>query len=117
MNAHNYYVYLLTNESKSSFYIGVTNNLLRRTIEHKAKVNEGFTKQYNVNRLVYYEVFTQIKDAIAREKRLKRWNRLWKINLIEKENADWRDLSFDIGVTEQMIQNAKAGVAALRGRY
>lgn len=105
-NGNNYYVYLLTNKTKSTFYVGVTNNLVRRVMEHKLKINDGFTKRYNVTELVYYETYNQVDDAIAREKRLKRWNRLWKMNLIESNNHEWIDLSESIGVTADMLLNA-----------
>jgi putative endonuclease len=103
----NFYVYILTNKYRTAYYTGVTNDLCRRVIEHKIKINEGFTNDYNVNRLVHYELFFNIKDAIAREKRLKRWNRLWKINLIEKTNPNWIDLAESIGITTEIIANAK----------
>lgn len=108
-NGNNYYVYLLTNKTKSTFYVGVTNNLVRRVMEHKLKINDGFTKRYNVTELVYYETYNQVDDAIAREKRLKRWNRLWKMNLIESNNREWVDLSESIGVTADMLLNACSG--------
>jgi len=88
----NYYVYILFNKSKT-LYIGVTNNLSRRLYEHKNKLIEGFTKKYNLNKLVFYEEFNSINDAIKREKQLKNWHRQWKINLIESNNANWNDLS------------------------
>lgn len=105
MNSQNFYVYLLTNKYKTCFYVGVTNDLTRRMIEHKSKRNEGFTQRYNIDTLVYYECFFQIEHAIAREKQLKRWHRLWKINLVEKNNAEWNDLSYSIGVTDETVKN------------
>lgn len=90
----NYYVYIMTNNSKT-LYIGVTNDLIRRIYEHKNKLIDGFTKKYNITKLVYYEVFNTVEDAIKREKQLKNWHRQWKINLIESMNNDWRDLSTD----------------------
>ncbi len=87
-----YYVYILANKSKT-IYIGITNNLVRRVYEHKNKMIEGFTKKYNLTKLVYFEIFNEAKDAIKREKQLKNWHRQWKINLIESMNKDWRDLS------------------------
>jgi putative endonuclease len=89
-----YYVYLLASKSKV-LYIGVTNNLERRAYEHKYKIVKGFTSNYNVNRLVYYETYSDIRDAIAREKQLKAGPRKKKIELIERDNKDWRDLSKD----------------------
>jgi putative endonuclease len=92
---HQYYIYILASQKNGTLYIGVTNDLERRVLEHKQKINEGFTSKYDVNRLVYFESFQYINDAILREKRLKKWNRQWKINLIEEENFEWNDLSED----------------------
>jgi putative endonuclease len=89
---HRYYVYILASRKNGTLYIGVTNNLLKRVHQHKTNVVEGFTKQYGVHRLVYFEQYRDIRDAINREKRMKRWKRQWKINLIEKENPEWKDL-------------------------
>ncbi len=88
-------VYIMTNYSQSSLYIGVTSNLQKRVWEHKNKVVAGFTRKYNINRLVYYELTDSIETAINREKQLKRWHREWKINLIKEMNPDFRDLSLD----------------------
>ncbi|HIS73802.1 TPA: GIY-YIG nuclease family protein [Candidatus Galligastranaerophilus intestinavium] len=88
-------VYIMTNYSQSSLYIGVTSNLQKRVWEHKNKVVDGFTKKYNINRLVYYELTDSIEAAINREKQLKRWHREWKINLIKEMNPEFRDLSLD----------------------
>lgn len=87
-----YYVYIVTNSSKT-LYIGITNNLSRRIYEHKNKLIDGFTKKYNITKLVYFEIFSEITDAIKREKQLKNWHRDWKINLIESYNKCWKDLS------------------------
>jgi len=87
-----YYVYIITNKSNKVLYIGVTNNLERRMFEHKNKLIEGFSKKYNLNKLVYYEETTDINNAISREKQLKNWHRDWKINLINQSNPEWRDL-------------------------
>ncbi len=87
-----YYVYILASKRNGTLYIGVTNDLKRRVYEHKEKVNCGFTSKYNVDRLVYYEVFGDVGEAIYREKQLKKWNRNWKIELIENFNACWSDL-------------------------
>ncbi|WP_395058800.1 GIY-YIG nuclease family protein [Flavobacterium sp.] len=92
---HQYYIYILASQKNGTLYIGVTNDLEKRILEHKQKINEGFTSKYDVNKLVYFESFQFINDAILREKRLKKWNRQWKINLIEEENKDWKDLSED----------------------
>ncbi len=92
---HQYYLYLLSNKKNGTLYIGVTNNLERRMFEHKNKLVEGFTKQYGLDILVYFETYQYINDAIKREKNMKKWKRQWKINLIEKDNASWIDLSAD----------------------
>ncbi len=78
-----------------TLYIGMTNDLERRMFEHKNKLYEGFTKKYGLHILVYFEQFQYVNDAIKREKQLKNWNRQWKIDLIEKENKNWEDLSSD----------------------
>ena len=75
--------------------MGMTNNLERRMFEHKNKLIDGFTKNYGLHKLVYFEQFQYVNDAIKREKQLKNWNRQWKIDLIEKDNDQWNDLSFD----------------------
>ena len=77
------------------FYIGVTNNLLRRVYEHKNKLNDGFTKRYNINKLVYYEHFNDPRYAIDREKQLKNWHRDWKINLIKETNPDFQEICLE----------------------
>jgi putative endonuclease len=87
-----YYVYILASRIGGTLYIGVTNNLVRRVYEHRCKVIDGFTKEYDVWRLVYYQQFEDVEAAIAREKRLKKWKRAWKIDLIEKTNPNWVDL-------------------------
>ena len=104
---NNYYVYLLTTKDNSVFYTGVTNDLVRRVLEHKIHLNEGFTKKYNVTKLVYYELFFNIEDAIKREKQLKKYPRLWKFNLVEGKNPEWNDLSISIGLSNEMILNAQ----------
>jgi len=92
----NYYVYILASKRNGTLYIGVTSNLIKRIYEHKNNLVEGFTKKYFVHDLVYYEETTDINSAIEREKRLKKWNRQWKIELIEKSNPNWEDLYDDI---------------------
>ena len=87
-----YYVYIMSSKS-GTLYTGMTNNLARRVYEHKHKLIPGFTQKYNVNRLVYCEVFNQVQDAIAREKSIKGWLRRKKIELIESSNPTWADLS------------------------
>jgi len=91
-----YHVYILTNKRNGALYIGVTSNLLERVDQHKRGIYDGFTKKYSINKLVYYETFENINDAIAREKQLKKFNRKWKIELIEKENPTWRDIYGDL---------------------
>ncbi len=93
MGRHEYYVYILASKRNGTLYIGITNNLSRRVWEHKQGLVEGFTKNYDVHRLVHYECFPLPREAIQREKRLKKWNRAWKIELIESANPDWNDLS------------------------
>ena len=88
----NYYIYIVTNKPRGTLYIGMTNNLVRRGYEHRNGLLDGFTKKYNLKRLVYFEVFNRVEDAIHRKKRLKKWNRQWKIELIEKVNPEWIDL-------------------------
>ena len=87
-----YYVYILASKKNGTLYTGVTNNLLKRVYEHKHNLVEGFTKKYNVHQLVYYETTEDINIAIHREKCIKRWKRNWKIELIEKNNPEWKDL-------------------------
>ena len=89
----NYWVYILASKIGGTLYVGVTNDLIRRVYEHREKVVDGFTKKYNINRLVYFEPFDDIMSAIEREKRLKKWTRQWKIRLIETTNPNWDDLS------------------------
>ena len=88
-----YFVYIMASQSQGTLYVGMTNDLVRRVYEHKRGVVEGFTKRYDVERLVYYEITDDVRSAIQRERNLKRWNRAWKIALIERSNPDWYDLS------------------------
>ena len=90
---NDYYVYILSNITNTTLYIGVTNDLKRRLYEHQNKLVPGFTEKYNVNKLVYFEKTTDVKSAIQREKNLKKWNRSWKIDLIKKFNPRFKDLS------------------------
>ena len=91
-----YYVYILASKKNGTLYIGVTNDLIRRIYEHKNDLNDGFTKKYQVHNLVYFELFEDSYNAIVREKRIKTWKREWKIELIEKNNPDWKDLYSDL---------------------
>ena len=87
-----YYVYILASKRNGTLYIGVTNGSARRVSEHRDGVADGFTKKHGIKTLVYYEAFEDINAAIAREKRLKKYKREWKINLIQQHNVDWLDL-------------------------
>lgn len=87
-----YYVYIATNKRNTVFYIGITNNIERRMFEHDNKLNEGFTKKYNINKLVYYYEFNEPKEAIEYEKKLKGWKRNRKIELIKQINPEFKDL-------------------------
>ena len=89
----NYYVYILMNWNNKVIYVGVTNNLERRLYEHKNGLYKGFTKKYNIKKLVYYEWYNDIKEAISREKEIKGWKRYKKNLLVESNNPDWKDIS------------------------
>ncbi len=91
-----FYVYILASDRNGTLYIGSTNDLARRTSEHQQKVFPGFTSRYGVARLVYYEVYPDLDAALFRERRMKKWNRSWKIGLIERRNPGWRDLYEDL---------------------
>ena len=91
-----YYVYILASKRNGTLYIGVTNNLSRRITEHKQGIADGFTKKYNIKTLVYYEWTNDIDSALSREKALKKWNRKWKLDLVEKDNSNWNDLSIGL---------------------
>jgi putative endonuclease len=92
MNTKQYCVYILASKIGGTLYIGVTNNLVRRVYEHREKLVDGFTKKYDVAKLVYYEAYSEIEAAIVREKQMKKWNRAWKVRLIEESNPNWDDL-------------------------
>ena len=91
-----FYVYLLASRKEGTLYLGVTKDLVRRTYQHREKLLPGVTSQYDVRRLVWFEVYDDPINAIEREKQIKKWRPAWKIGLIEKENPDWRDLYPDI---------------------
>lgn len=91
-----YYTYILSNQRNSVFYTGITNNIVRRTYEHRQGFAKGFTKKYKVKKLVYFEIYDDVGDAICREKLIKRWKRCLKINAIERMNPKWKDLYFDV---------------------
>lgn len=88
-----YFVYILTTKNNKMLYVGVTNNLQRRIWEHKQKMIPGYTEKYNLNKLVYYQEFSDVHDAIAAEKKIKGWLRIKKDNLITSFNPEWKDLS------------------------
>ena len=87
-----FFVYILTSKKNGTLYIGLTSNLKTRIYQHKQSVVKGFTQKYHVHSLVYFEKYDDIQEALKRERRLKKWNRDWKIKLIEKVNPDWKDL-------------------------
>ncbi len=93
-----FFVYILSNRRRGVLYIGLTNDLIRRLSEHKAKLVPGFTRTYGVVMLVYYEEYSSVMEARAREATLKRWRRAWKIALIDKFNPDWRDLADELAL-------------------
>lgn len=88
----NYYVYILASDRNGTLYVGMTNNLIKRVLQHKKHQAEGFTSKHNVDKLVYYEVVKDVISAIAREKNIKAWKREWKIRIIEEFNNNWEDL-------------------------
>jgi len=91
-----YYVYILANKKNGPLYIGVTNDLIKRIHAHRNNLIEGFTKKYHVHDLVHFEAYDDIHEAITREKRMKKWKREWKIELIERDNPNWKDLYHNI---------------------
>jgi putative endonuclease len=91
-----YYVYLLASRPYGTLYTGITSNLIQRMYQHKEKLADGFTKKYNVHQLVYYEAHLDVHEAILREKKIKRWRRQWKINLIEQNNPHWANLAIGL---------------------
>lgn len=92
----NSYVYILASRRNGTLYIGVTSDLISRVWAHKAGAVSGFTQKYGITRLVYFEHYDAIETAIRREKAMKKWNRTWKLELIERDNPEWRDLWPDI---------------------
>jgi len=94
----NYYVYILTNWNNTVMYVGVTNDLVRRVYEHKNKIYESFTKKYNLKKLVYFELFFDINEAIKREKEIKKWRREKKNTLVESTNPEWIDISIELNI-------------------
>ncbi|HEY2071370.1 MAG TPA: GIY-YIG nuclease family protein [Rhizomicrobium sp.] len=92
MREHCYFVYILASRRNGTLYIGVSNDVIRRTWEHKSDVIDGFTKKYGIHTLVWFEFYEDVRLAIIREKKMKHWKRAWKIELIEKTNSGWNDL-------------------------
>ena len=90
-----FFVYIMTNRKDGVLYVGMTNDIQRRVTENKEGINPGFTKQYNLNRLIFYEEHLESRLAIQREKNIKAWKRQWKVDLIQNENPEWHDLSLD----------------------
>ena len=101
------FVYILTNNNKTTLYIGVTNDLKRRIAEHKLHINKGFTDKYKTDNLVYFEICKDMTTAINREKQLKKWHREWKEELINEFNPEWKDLSDDIGLDVEYMNSVK----------
>ena len=91
-----YYIYIMASRRNGTLYIGITNDIVRRVYEHKNNFIDGFTSKYGIHNLVYYEQFDNIESAIQREKQLKKWNRKWKLELIERANPNWKDLYEDL---------------------
>lgn len=106
----NYFFYILSSKSKV-LYVGMSDDISRRIFEHKKELVEGFTKRYNVNKLVYYESHPELKTAVKREKQLKNWHRQWKINLIESVNKDWKDLYPEISDPTKILYSTDIGDA------
>ncbi len=92
----NFYVYILCSKQNGTLYTGVTSDLIKRVYQHKNNLVEGFSKKYNVHRLVWYEIHDSVESAIQREKQIKKWKRAWKIRLIEKKNTEWKDLYYNL---------------------
>ena len=113
MREHRYAVYIMTSRTHV-FYVGVTNDIVRRVREHKQRIHEGFTARYNIDRLVWYEVWQSIQKAIAREKQIKPWRREKKIRLIESLNPTWQDLSEEWGKPIQPPQRTADPSTSLR---
>jgi putative endonuclease len=90
------YVYILASQRNGTLYVGVTSDLIKRIHEHQNNLTKGFTEKYHVHHLVYYEIHGEIEKAIVREKQIKKWNRAWKLKLIEEKNPDWKDLYHEI---------------------
>lgn len=92
--SHSYYIYIISNHTNKVLYTGVTRDLRRRIYEHKNELIDGFSKKYKLKKLIYFEEYISIHEAIAREKQLKNWHREWKMNLIQSKNPSYKDLSY-----------------------
>ena len=95
-------IYIMASQARGTLYVGVTSDLIQRVWQHKNNLVAGFTQQYHVHTLVYYELHATMIDAITREKQLKQWHRAWKINLIEEGNPEWKDLAVTWGLAEPL---------------
>ena len=102
-----FFVYILASKKKGTLYTGVTDNLLRRMIEHKEKLNISFSSKYGIDKLVYFETYKYADEAIRREKNIKKWKRDWKIELIEMNNKEWKDLFYDIAGEYEIMEMRK----------
>jgi putative endonuclease len=109
---HTYWVYILSSGPHGTLYVGVTNSLERRIAEHKAKETRGFTATYNIGRLVYFQGFGEIRDAIHYEKQLKRWRRAWKVRLVEEDNPHWADLYLEMMALPPLHPDFAAALAS-----
>ena len=118
MKRHDYCTYILASRRNGTLYAGVTNDLVRRVSEHRSGQAESFTRRYGVTRLVWFEQHAEITEAILREKRIKKWNRAWKIALIEAGNPGWRDLAEDMGLPPlTAVIPAQAGTQLQHSHY
>jgi putative endonuclease len=104
---HNYYVYIMFNERAKATYIGMTNDIERRVLEHKIGKIKGYSQEKGTKKLAYYECFQYVQDAIAREKVLKTWKRVWKYRLIEEKNPEWKDLAEYLDKTVKFLNDNK----------
>lgn len=92
MNEKKFYIYILASKKNGFLYTGITSNLSKRIYDHKNEITKGHTSKYKIKRLVYFEVYDDFDNAVTREKKLKKWRRQWKVDLIEKDNPDWSEL-------------------------
>lgn len=111
MIAHNYYVYILTNKNNTVLYTGITRDLVRRLEEHRQGVGSKFSRRYSTHKLVYYEHFSHVETAIAREKQIKAGSRKKKVELVESINRDWNDLGIELGIAMPHDQQKSPGRA------